>query len=250
MSENGAFLSKKNRSRCILTYNISMLLDILFPKTCLSCNSFGSYICVGCRRKVEYIEKDSCLKCDRIHTNGFIHADCKDQEGIDGYLSIFYYTEITKKIIKGIKYKFVKDSCKELFSMIPTEKLKKLDIFRASCTEYSLQPVPLHTSREAKRGFNQAEIIAKFFQQQTSYPIINVLKRTKKTHAQAQTADKVERIQNIKNAFQLKKGVNIKNKNIILVDDVITTGCTVKEAAKVLKQNGAQSVFVFTLAHG
>ncbi len=227
-----------------------MLLDFFFPKHCLSCGTVGRYICMRCRNKLEFITKDSCLRCDRIHEHGLFHENCKEDFGLDGYLSVIYYNHQAKSIIKNIKYRLVKDSCREFFSLFPQEILQKYIFFKEAFPHCYLQPIPLHRSREAMRGFNQAKIIAIFFQEFMNFPIGSYITRVKKTAPQAQTASKVERIENMKNAFSVTNKKDVIGKSIILVDDVITTGNTIKEAAKVLKKAGAKHVFAFSIAHG
>lgn len=227
-----------------------MLLDILFPKHCLSCGAIKKYICQVCSEKLEYIEKNSCLKCNRIHNHGLFHENCKEKLGLDGYLSILYYNPTAKNIIKNIKYRLVKDACREFFSLFPIEILQKYNEFKKEFPNCVIEPVPLHRSRQALRGFNQAYVIAEFFQELLQFPISSTLKRVKKTMPQAQTNNKIERMRNMKNAFIVKKGEDVRGKDIILIDDVITTGNTIKEATKVLKKAGARYVFAFSIAHG
>lgn len=227
-----------------------MLLDILFPKYCLSCGAVKKYICQVCSEKLEYIEKNSCLKCNRIHNHGLFHENCKEKLGLDGYLSILYYNPTAKSIIKNIKYRLVKDACREFFSLFPIEILQKYSEFKKEFPNCVIEPVPLHRSRQAMRGFNQAYVIAEFFQELLQFPISSTLKRVKKTMPQAQTNNKIERMRNMKNSFIVKKGEDVRGKDIILIDDVITTGNTIKEATKVLKKAGARYVFAFSIAHG
>jgi len=93
-------------------------------------------------------------------------------------------------------------------------------------------------------------MIAKYFKKVLNFPIINGLKRSYEALAQAQIKSKKSRLKNVKNIFSIIKKVNIKNKTIILIDDVITTGATLKEACRVLKKAGANKVYALTLAKG
>ena len=112
----------------------------------------------------------------------------------------------------------------------------------------AILPVPLHISRLRKRGFNQSQLLAEKLGEKTSCKVDPyILKRIKPTLAQV-GMEKKERMLNVKDAFQLRKGAHIEGRNILLVDDVYTTGATVRECSKTLKQGGAKKVAVVTLA--
>jgi ComF family protein len=116
-------------------------------------------------------------------------------------------------------------------------------------TDYSLMmPVPLHIKRLRERGFNQSLILARAIGEKQQVPVtFSALKRHKFTLTQA-GSNKKERKQNIKGAFEISNKKEIAGKNIILVDDVYTTGATANECAKTLIKAGAQKVSVLTLA--
>lgn len=227
-----------------------MFLDILFPKTCLACGKWKKYICDNCRNSIEFITKDPCIYCWKINENGHIHQHCRRPNSYDGTLSAIYYNQIAKKIITNIKYKLITDAFQEFLQFLWQTSGKKFLHFKETFPSCFIQPIPLHKTRQSKRGFNQAEIIAKFFSNKLGYPIIHELVRVKNTNPQAKTHNKIERSMNMRNAFRIQCRENIIGKNIILVDDVMTTGSTTKEATQVLKKASARSVFVFSLAHG
>jgi ComF family protein len=224
------------------------LKDLLFPKTCLCCGYLGAYICLACQKNLYKIKKYSCLYCERASPNGFTHQGCLRKNGIDGFISVFYYDNRLKKIIKEIKYRRVKQGLKELLLLINHEPLKKLKTIITKNTY--LQPIPLYSTKEKERGFNQAELIVYRLSRLLNIPTIHLLKRVRPTVAQAQLESKKERVENIRQAFQVVNKEDNKEKNIILIDDVVTTGSTVKEAAKTLKKAGVSRVDVFTLAKG
>ena len=101
-----------------------------------------------------------------------------------------------------------------------------------------------------KRGFNQSDFVAQFFSKVTEVPIYNSLVRIKSTLPQAQIKEKNIRFSNMRGAFGITTSLNIKSRQCVLVDDIVTTGSTVKEAAKVLKKSGATHVFVYAVGHG
>jgi len=224
------------------------LKELLFPKICLGCGYLGMYICPNCQKNLRYVEKDLCLYCQRASYFGLTHPGCKRSKGIDGGLSVFYYNNSLKKIIKTIKYRLANDVWKELYQIIKPEKLKKINFYKQLDDDFFLQPVPLHEKKLKERGFNQAQIITNFFHQLLGFPMSDLLVRTKDTKPQAQLSQGKKRYLNIRGAFSIKK--EVKNKQIILIDDVITTGSTIKEAANVLKRHGAKKVFALTIAKG
>ena len=251
IAKNSANRAQKNglwiKSTDIL---FCMLLDLFFPKTCLSCKKVGRYVCSDCQSSFEYITKDPCIVCDRINTGGLIHENCKEIGGIDGSLSIFYYNKPIKMIIRNIKYKLVRNACQEFFASIPNSFVEKFMLFKELFPECYLQPIPLHSKRYKERGFNQADIIVDWLEELTQFKPISVLKRVRYTLPQARTKSKFERMKNTKNAFEVINATVVLGKNIILVDDVFTTGNTAKAAAKKLKIAGAENVFIFSVAHG
>jgi len=109
-------------------------------------------------------------------------------------------------------------------------------------------PVPLHSRRKRERGFNQAKLLAEIVARHFNLTLIEALKRIKNTKPQAKIKDIEKRMKNISNCFVIKNPEMIQGKNIILVDDVFTSGATMNEAVKILKQNGAKKVIALVLA--
>lgn len=225
-------------------------LNFLFPKTCLSCGRWGRYICDQCRNKFVPIQKDACVHCDKISRYGLIHDRCQRMNGIDGYIGLWYLTPPLQQVIKKIKYKLVTDAFRALCSCVSEERVKTIQNFAQAYSSCVIQPIPLHPKRYAQRGFNQSDYIALFLHEGTGFPLINNLRRIRNTSQQARSHSRMERYKNMKNAFSLTNKEEIKGKDIILVDDIYTTGNTVKEAAYTCKKAGAARVFVFTFAKG
>ncbi len=224
------------------------LKDILFPKFCLGCGYLGIYICPKCLKKLKPVEKDVCPYCNRPSFFGLTHPGCQKTSRLDGLVSIFYYDDFLKKVIKSIKYRLATDVWNDFCRIIKPESLHKISRFRSLSTEFFLQPIPLHPSRLKERGFNQARLIACFFQNYTGYPLADFLKRIRATAAQAQLKTGKNRYHNIIGAFKVTTPV--QGKKIILIDDVATTGATIKEAARALKQAGAKAVYALVVARG
>jgi ComF family protein len=108
-------------------------------------------------------------------------------------------------------------------------------------------PVPLHPARERERGFNQAALLAELFGLRTSIPVKPMLQRIRYTTTQT-AFDRAERMENLHNAFRLRKKGDVRGLRVLLIDDVLTTGSTLSECARVLKRAGAISVHAATAA--
>lgn len=120
--------------------------------------------------------------------------------------------------------------------------------------EHSLQAdlltfVPLSSRRKRERGYNQAQLLAKSLSLQTGIPWAELLLKVKDTPAQSKLP-RQKRLANVKGAFVLKGGIDIKGKRVALVDDVLTTGATAGECARLLKMGGAEEIYILTLARG
>lgn len=225
-----------------------MLKDLLYPKFCLNCHTLGTYICLTCEKKLETPFKDICIYCRRASYLGFTHPACRKKYGIDGVLSVYHYNPTLRNIIKNIKYRLVRDALTDLLKVIRPQQLSRMAEFKKIKHDACLQPVPLHENRKKKRGFNQSQIISNYFANMFSYRLIDCVEKIKDTLPQA-SLDKSARYENIKGAFVCKNNT-MDGKKIVVIDDVITTGNTVKEVAWLLKRAGAKEVFAFSLVQG
>ena len=180
--------------------------------------------------------------------SGHTCGECiKNPPYFDGAISAGPYTEVLAEAIKLFKYK------KKIHIGLA---LAGHDVMVAGltnliqrCSEWPfLIPVPLHQNRLREREYNQSAIIASVISSKFGIPVITyILSRQRYTKPQVELGFR-ERKENVTGAFTVQDNVDIKGKNIILVDDVYTTGSTVNECAKVLKKNGAGKVYVVTIA--
>ena len=224
-----------------------MIKDLLFPKNCLVCGRFGTFLCLTCEKKLSPIKNNCCLYCGKISNLGLTHQSCKRKNGIDGLLSMYSYNPALKAIIRSIKYRGMYDAFHEVFLSSSELSVIKYFKFKRKHKDAVLQAIPLHKAKHLKRGFNQSMYIAQFIQWMIGYKTEDLLIRNKDTSAQAQMKDRRSRSENILDAFSIKNHMQLPS-TVILVDDVVTTGSTVGEAAKTLKEGGVQKVFVFSLA--
>jgi ComF family protein len=190
------------------------------------------------------------------------HPGCRTKYSLDGLTSFFRYDGAIKKAIKKIKYRHVTDVVAELINFIPDSSFSIFQKLRTKNNEQrtlNLVPIPLHPSRFRDRGFNQAEVIARALGKRLDLPVnTKLLLRTKKTTPQVEMKDRDKRLANMEKVFavsfpelkkfQFRECERKDQRAIILVDDVFTTGATLRSAASVLKRAGAKYVFGVTIA--
>lgn len=176
---------------------------------------------------------------------GRTHRQCASQMPIDYTIAVYKYNNTLKNIIHQLKYKFsfaISDFISELI-------IERIRYFRIP-PKALITCIPLHSKRHAWRGFNQAEIIAQKIAPTLGYQFVKLLKRNHETHVQAKYTSAKERAQNVKNAFELLNPSSkelFAGKNIVIFDDIITTGSTINEAAKVVRQVNPASIGVMCL---
>lgn len=220
------------------------LLDLIFPKRCVSCRKFGSYICSECSLKIEFIDKPVCPYCERPAIGGRAHPGCLKKFGLDGLIVVCRYRGPVRAAIVKIKYKWIYDIERILVDLIAD------DLWKYSFPQIAvLVPVPLHSRRKRWRGFNQAELLARDLSKRFKHPYVDLLVRNRYTQPQVELKSD-DRKKNILGAFSVRQNQSLRGKKIILVDDIFTTGATMKECAKVLKHAGASEVWAMAVALG
>lgn len=223
--------------------------NILFPKVCVGCGAIGSYICPNCQKQLIQYERQRCLYCNRPSLYGLTHPACKKMLGIDGVISGYRYSPLLKRLIKVAKYRLAKDALYDLLLTALPVLVPLLSSSRSPYRSLTMAPIPLHWQRVNRRGFNQSEVVCGVVGRYVpTLRTVKLLKRVKATHDQATLTHHAKRTRNIAGVFRVASEVQAKR--ILLVDDVITTGSTIKEAAAVLKRAGATCVYGLSLARG
>jgi competence protein ComFC len=225
--------------------------DILFPPSCLGCGKIGIYICYDCVRDLSVVKNNICPYCRKQNIYGFTHPVCERQFGLDGLLSIFDYLKPLNKIIKNIKYQYVRDAIPEIVNIIPEDKIKQIDFIKKINKKTIIIPIPLYKQRLNQRGYDHVLEIAKSVNKLIGLEIFpHILLKVKNTLPQARLKNNKQRFNNIRGAFAVENNFKkyIEKKNIILFDDIWTSGFTMKEAARVLKLNSATNVYGLTIA--
>jgi len=232
--------------------DFSLILDrifcyknYIFPKNCLNCDEEGLWICESCKDSLFFINNNFCPFCKKRYQKFSVCFNCQKNINISEVFSLFNYSDyFIQKIIKGFKYRYLKDIPEDLEVIFKRFLFKYRHFFNEDAV---IVPVPLHYYRERERGFNQAYEIAKIIGEILKLKVDNqLIIKFKKTKNQADI-DYKHRFDNLSGVFKLNKDVP---KNIILIDDVFTTGSTIKEVANLLTLNGTKNIQVITLARG
>lgn len=228
------------------------LLDLIFPKYCVNCKKYGDYLCPNCFSKLSFDTQNICLPCGKPSYDGLTHPACVGENTISGSFTGVVYNFITKKLLYQFKYKPYLSNLGVFLTDLLYEALIQDENFNRVFKEKNkiiLVPIPLSSSKIRKRGYNQAEILAKNLGKRFGFHVYNALLRIKETKSQFSLSKK-ERVENMKDAFgiNIKLIDQIKGKTIFIVDDVLTTGSTLSEAAKVLRKNGAKEVWGIAFA--
>lgn len=212
---------------------IKTIHSLLFPTKdlCFFCKDRSGYImgyiCNDCRERLDVLDKK--IKVDSIYVEGVFYS--------------LSYNRFLREIVHDFKFNGKSYLYKPLArimceTIIINDLQKDIDIILF---------VPSHKKKEAVRGYNQAELLAKYISKELSIPIsLNNLIKIKGTKEQS-SLTRLERMNNLKNSLRIRDRLEIKNKNILLIDDIITTGTTMEECSKILMDNGARKVIGLAL---
>lgn len=208
-----------------LTNIINTILNFIYPERCIFCD------------EVIDINNKECI-CNHCYADiDFIYDDKEPN------LSVFCYNEKTRYSILRLKYNNRKQYAK-IFAKMMYHKMAQLNISKYDYIIY----VPMHNKKKKKRGYDQSELIAKELSKICCIELENNnLVRIKNTLPQSRVSFE-ERKHNVKDAFLVKNPEKIKDKNILLIDDIYTTGNTINYCAKELKRVGVNNICYFTLA--
>jgi len=267
-----AFFKKiiKNTNRAWLFF-----LDLIFPIECLGCGLEGKWICENCYKEIKLKPKQYCLHCKKENSWGEFCPPCQVIYSLNGvWIAALYDELLISQAIKSLKYHFISGLAHDLSKLLILflnkmlekakivrpglaaglerrifEQAKNLPATILNFNENLVVLVPLSKKRLRWRGFNQAELLAEKVAKNYDLALDNKnLIRTKHKKPQAKL-NEIHRLENIKECFSWQGG-DLNKKNIILIDDVVTTGATLNECAKVLKAHGAGEVWGLVVAKG
>ena len=206
----------------------ALWLDIFFPRFCVRCGQMGEFLCNRCERQIKKYHAPIVLDLEKL--------------SVDEAKALFYYESPVSLLIQALKFQSVKDIANYLIKF--ADQIPSCDVIAFT---------PSSKEREDKRGFNQAQLLAQELALKYGKRCLNLLAKKQLKKSQVDCKSRAERLRNLSGSIFLDKKVDlnlIKNKTILLVDDVITTGTTMNECALVLKLAGAKRVVALAVAHG
>lgn len=228
------------------------IIDFVFPNICLCCDksiSKDKMFCSDCFSKIPFVQGTICYRCGHKlnllpSQEKILCTKClKKRPVYDKARAVFQYNSSSKNSILKFKYTGKIEYSRQFVQLLMQagkELFPETDI---------IIPVPMHPKRKLSRGYNQAAVLANLLSKKTKIAYDEkILIRHKHTPKQENKTFE-ERHKNVKDAFIVKNKRKIKNRTVLLIDDVLTTGATVNNCAKTLKKAGASSVFVLTIAH-
>lgn len=232
---------------------LKKFINLILPPRCLICGKIienDNALCPECFNHITFITKPYCLHCGRPLSFTNLDKDLCCPKCLTKKDSVFYlcrsaieYDEYSKKLILDFKFS---DHLENRYLLTQWLIFAGKDIFDTHPD--IILPVPLHYSRLFQRKYNQSAILVRELSKKTHIPAYyNILKKCRYTKPQVICSGK-QRRKNIKDAFVVTKPDFVRDKNIILIDDVYTTGSTLKECAKVLKKCGAKNISTLTIA--
>jgi competence protein ComFC len=231
---------------------LDALLDIIYPRiNCILCHrrldkKAVHGVCDHCVDTLPFIHPPRCTVCGKpVVAEDTVCKECSlHGHDYDQAIAVFEYSITMRELVH--RYKYGREySLSRTFGYFMDQLLKS-----CSWQVDMIIPVPLHKNRQKERGFNQAALLGEYISQRNQIPCEQrILIRSVDTKTQT-SLSRYERTVNLKNAFTIAKSgeVKIKEKNILLVDDVHTTGATADSCSKVLRQAGASKVYVLTTA--
>lgn len=232
---------------------LKKLLNLILPPKCICCGKIiyeENGLCASCFQKVTFVTTPYCKRCGLPFENAFqnknlLCAKCANDKKpvLQMSRSALKYDDLLKKNILAFKFR---DQTQYAAVFAKFMKVAGKDIFESGAD--ILIPVPLHYKRLVKRRYNQSALLAEALSRLTGLPADTVsLVKIKHTKPQVFYSGRA-RVKNVKGVFAVRDKMQIKGKRIVLIDDVMTTGSTLKECAKVLREAGAQSVCSLTVA--
>lgn len=225
--------------------------EYLFPRRCVVCDDItdkpGAAVCRSCVRKIVYIKEPCCMKCGKGlgEQEREFCDDCrkKAHKFIAG-TALYDYGSMSDSV-----YRFKNKGRVEYAEFYGRELAIRRSGWLQMIQPDALVPVPIHASRKRKRGYNQAELVANVLSEHTGIPVnTSLIVRCRRTKPLKNLTGK-ERQNNLKKAFIMVEN-DVKLKTILIVDDIYTTGSTIDEVTRVLKQGGVENVYFVTLACG
>ncbi len=226
-----------------LTKLKGMALDLLFPQWCVGCGKEGDFLCHSCRRSLPQITPPLCPQCGKPQPSGILCPSCVSRQAkIDGIRSPFRFDGVMRQAIHQLKYRNLRAL------VVPLAKFLQDYLITNPIPGEVLVPVPLHQKRLRERGYNQSRLLARELGKLINRPVVDdCLIRQRHAPPQARTSGVDKRRSNVASAFTYHNR-KLQDKQVLLIDDVTTSGATLDACASALKAAGASSVWGLVLA--
>ena len=226
----------------------SAIYDLIIPPRCVHCGKIGLFLCPNCLNSLSYLEASLCPVCTRPSIDGFTHPGCRTESNPDRLFCAFRFRGALATSLKKLKYQ------NRVTAIIPTlinlliEEMKESDFQLGG--EAIIIPVPLSAFRKFERGYNQSELLSGEVARGLGLRMESgYLERVRETKSQTKLKE-LDRQLNVRGAFAVPERykTEIVGKDIIVFDDIFTTGATTRECTRVLKRAGARYVYIVTMA--
>jgi ComF family protein len=215
--------------------------EALFPARCIGCQRRGTPLCADCRAELPYLPSGLCGRCATRRTQNGTCSGCRRlSPAVSAISAVFAYQGAARTAVLTLKFRSAR-SLAPLMGDLLREHLEVRPL-RADC----VVPVPLSAARLRQRGFNQATLLAEYVAPSLGADLADVLRR--ENRAAQVRLDAARRTTNLAGAFACRDPARVAGKNVLLVDDVVTTGATVSACASTLALAGASRVRVLAFA--
>lgn len=243
--------NKKNRIPLYGRKIIFQMLEILYPGRCAICDEIevtGNGICPSCKNKVHVVGEPACKKCGKplVDEREEFCVDCgKKQHVYTQGKAVFVY----EGGIRNSMYRFKYGNKREYAEFYANAAAEKYGVWLKKIKAEVLLPVPMYSRKKRLRGYNQAEVFARALGRKTGILVEeHFIKRVRNTTPQKELNES-QRHSNLKNAFKLTTDI-VKYKKVVLVDDIYTTGSTMDEISKILKESGVENIYYICISIG
>ena len=207
------------------------ILNIIYPKVCYICGSSkDSYLCKKCENKL----KQYAVNGKDIYVDKYFEI----------HYYIFKYDEVVRKLILNYKFREKAYLYRSFMQFFSNNYIDKIDFENYDI----IMPVPISKTRMKNRGYNQSLLIAKEISILKDIKLKEKILIKQKNNNVQSNLNKEERLENVKNVYKIQNEKIIENKKILVVDDIFTTGSTVNECARILKEFGAKKIDILTIA--
>ncbi len=219
---------------------------MIFPRRCPVCEDivWGRSICSDCLKKISFVKSPVCMRCGRQISDDASElcdacmADDTADIAFEYGLCLMNYDELARRMMAQIKYHNKREYAIAMGRVLGVRYKDRIKDMKADC----LVPIPVHKKRLATRGFNQATILAGAISEECHVPVReDIIKRVKETKAQKELGP-TARLANLSKAFAVPENVSVP-KTIILVDDIYTTGSTIKACSLLLRDRGVEHIY-------